>query len=557
MKYKKFRRRIKNSFLGPYLIPVYRKLMVVENKPSNNSATFPESDSRLLLSESLTPSKALIKDLDLSYSRKLVDFEKTTAVLSFKKDTLNMWPMLRHLIWVRYQLKYKKNNNFKKANPFKIFLGSEWTTDIHEAYNFTSTEDLPQEDVELLFFVNQNGTEQAEIEGKIYHRITDPIFEKASQSYKCKKVQVIKNSNVFDDEYHFDTERLLPPLLRTIGYAQDIVIPNNLTNGLKNKLSDLDISNKDVNDASEWFFHAYNIYKSVLLKLKPKAVFFVGFDYHMPLSLAARELGIKAVDIQHGVQIGWSPVYNHWTRFPKQGYDMLPTDFFVWGKYDKTQLEALMPHSSVHISGFPWVEKQQDFFEPDTSFVEQWLSKHADKKVGIFTLQDQPSLPEEFIKLSQVLDDYIWLVKRHPKHPNINTDAIEGTYLSSVELDKLPLFSLMKYVSLNVTECSTSVIEANYFGVKSICFGVKGFEDYKHFIEERSVYHLNLEEDIIVNEPQAHPDSDIQQENDSMVSCVYLPSESLSAFLNSDTIDMNVIRSDVNIDHVLSELLSK
>ncbi|MGR5238564.1 hypothetical protein [Vibrio alfacsensis] len=535
--------------------------MVIESKPLGNASMLPVHDPEPSPAKPLSPLKATKNNLDLGYSRKLVNFEKTTPVLSFKKESLNMWPMLRHLIWVRYQLKYKNNNNFKKANPFKVFLGTEWTEDITEAYNFMSTDDLPEEDVDLLFFVNQNGTEQAEIEGKVYHRITDPIFESASKNYKCKKIQIIKNSNVFDDDYHFTTERLLPPLLRTIGYAQDIITPNSLINGLKNELGDLDISNKDINEASEWFFHAYNIYKKVLLKLKPKAVFFVGFDYHMPLSLAARELGIKAVDVQHGVQIGWSPVYNHWTRFPKKGYDMLPTDFFVWGEYDKTQLEALMPHSSVHISGFPWVKKQQGFFESDTSFVEQWLSKHTDKKVGIFTLQDQPSLPEEFVKLSQALDDYIWLVKRHPKHPNINTDSIEGCYLSSAEVDKLPLFSLMKYVTLNVTECSTSVIEANYFGVKSICFGVKGFEDYKYFIEERSVFHLNLEEDIIVNETQAHSDSGIQkedaQENGSTVSGVYLPSESLSAFLNSDTIDMNVIQSDVNIDYVLSELLSK
>ncbi|MFS1874876.1 hypothetical protein [Enterovibrio norvegicus] len=536
--------------------------MVTQNKPLENSSWLPKSDP-----VKLPPSSSVVKKrhLDLDYSKKLINFEQTTAVLSFKKDTLNMWPMLRHLIWVRYQLKYKKNNNFNKANPFKIFLGPEWTEDIKEAYDFSSIDDLLKEDVDFLFFVNQNGTEQVEIEDKIYHRITDPIYEKASKKYKCKKIQIIRNSNVFDDDYHFETERLLPPLLRTIGYAQDIFIPNNLTNGLKNKLSELAISHKDVNDASEWFFHAYNMYRVVLTKLNPKAVFFVGFDYHMPLSLAARELGIRAIDIQHGVQIGWSPVYNHWTRFPKKGYDMLPTDFFVWGEYDKNKLESLMPHSKVHISGFPWLKKQQGFFEADTSFVEKWLSKYSDKKVGVFTLQDQPSLPEEFIKLSQVLDDYVWLVKRHPKHQNINTDMIEGTYLSNVKLDKLPLFSLMKYVSLNVTECSTSVIEANYFGVKSICFGIKGFEDYKNFIEERSVYHFNLEEDIIENEPQTSLDGNIQredvqedaQENDSVVSYAHSPSESLLYFLNSDTINMNVIQSNVNIDHVLAEFVSR
>ncbi|MBD3843934.1 MAG: hypothetical protein IE909_19080, partial [Campylobacterales bacterium] len=126
----------------------------------------------------------------------------------------------------------------------------------------------------------------------------------------------------------------------------------------------------------------------------------MGFEFHLALSAAARDLGIRAVDVQHGLQTGWGPLYKWWEEIPPVGYNTLPTDFLVWGQRDKQHLEkeiALKNKSNVHVIGFPWIKKQFDFTDKLNSRV---VNKLDDYKVKVLiSLQHQDNIPLKFIQL--------------------------------------------------------------------------------------------------------------------------------------------------------------
>ena len=51
----------------------------------------------------------------------------------------------------------------------------------------------------------------------------------------------------------------------------------------------------------------------------------------MALSLACSRLKINLVDYQHGSQNDFHPMYSNWNSVPKEGYEIIPDYFWMWG----------------------------------------------------------------------------------------------------------------------------------------------------------------------------------------------------------------------------------
>ncbi|MCV6604160.1 MAG: hypothetical protein OIF34_02575, partial [Porticoccaceae bacterium] len=261
-------------------------------------------------------------------------------------------------------------------NTSKVYISRDWQQHYREQLPVKTLEDLAQQEpdsqaCDFLFFTNLRGTEQTRIDGRIYNRITDPVFEVARTLGSAKKVEVIKSVGEIWPHREHDVELLLPPLLRKVGYAALTDYPKDFFARVDKLLPEAKFNEKHYNDCVEWFFHQRDYYLQLLQQYRPKVVFFVGFDYHYALVCAAKELGIETVDLQHGVQAGWSPVYNHWQAVPQQGYSLLPDTFWVWGEYDAGKIRETfghMPKSAGNhpescgvralVGGFPWLDRQ-------------------------------------------------------------------------------------------------------------------------------------------------------------------------------------------------------
>lgn len=438
---------------------------------------------------------------DLLLSNKLLSFERSFPVNSLESGNKNgdmlLWPFFRHLLWVRCQATYK-GKNAAAVNTSKMYISEEWQRHYKKCLPAKALDELEVDSLDFLFFTNLRGTEQTMVNDHIYNRITDPVFEVASRLGKAKKVEVIKSIGEVHPKRIHDADLILPPLLRKIGYAALTDVPKDFVKRVNQLLPEAKFADNNYNDCIEWFFHQRDFYTELLQRYNPKVIFFVGFDYHYALVSAAKALGVHSVDLQHGVQAGWSPVYNHWQVVPEGGYEMLPDTFWVWGDYDARKIVNNFDCDNVDaiVGGFPWLDRQSDFLlekQPDS------LKKIAkDKKIGILTLQDQTEFPQLFERIVvQTVDQIQWIIKRHPKHKNINLSRIKGKALFGKDFDQVSFLTLIRTADIHLTECSTAVIEADYFGVPSVVTGEQGILNYSDFIDQGTVHHVETADEFV------------------------------------------------------------
>lgn len=428
---------------------------------------------------------------DVEYSLELLEFKKSFPVNNIKYKDEIFWPVLRHFLWVRLQHAYKGSKNISNVNPVKTFVNKDWCDNFRTNYHFSDYDDLGgANELDYLFFTNLRGTEQTKVDGKIYNRITDPVFEKALEVGVAEKIELIKSHGEVELNRIHTPTFVIPPLVRKIGRSNYLSVPKDLYKQLKLKVPSAEFDERSMIEAVEWFFHARDIYKTILMQKKPKVVFYVGFDYYYPLALAAKELGIKSVDLQHGVQGGWSPLYNHWSEIPPGGYSVLPDYFWVWGEHDYNAIKLNFDCEQVSpiIGGFRWVDRQFDFLDELPKTITGRLVK--DKLVGVITLQDQQSFPQLFAEIiEKTSDSVVWIVKRHPKFKSINLRGLKGIIIGQT-VDELPFANYMKHADIHLTECSTAVLEAGYFGVRNFVSGKQGYENYSDFIKNGTVTHV-------------------------------------------------------------------
>lgn len=502
-----------------------KAVKLVDSMNSDELKRFNKSRSPLLLVDSRKPDKKVVtsgkavnsgkvanitRTDDLSLAQKLLNFERNFPVNSLQGGDaapgLLLWPFFRHLFWVRCQATYK-GKNAATVNTSKFYISRDWQQHYRQQLPVKKLEDVETQSCDFLFFTNLRGTEQTRIDGRIYNRITDPVFEVARTLGRAKKVEVIKSIGEIWPHREHDVELLLPPLLRQVGYAALTDYPKDFFEKVDKLLPEAKFNEKHYNDCVEWFFHQRDYYLHLLQCYNPKVVFFVGFDYHYALVCAAKQLGIETVDLQHGVQAGWSPVYNHWQAVPQQGYSLLPDTFWVWGDYDAGKIRETFGHNSdvsgvrALVGGFPWLDRQKDFVnESLPKPLHKLVEARADelgRKIGLLTLQDQTTFPLLFKQIIEQSSDCItWLIKRHPKHRNIDLSAIKGKALYGKEFDSVSFLTLIRAVDIHLTECSTAVIEADYFGVPSVVTGEQGILNYSDFIEQGTVHYIKSAEEL-------------------------------------------------------------
>lgn len=401
-----------------------------------------------------------------------------------------IWPVFRFEFWRTLRAVYEARDN--KINPQKPVLPPGWEKEYRERCGAISIDELPTDSpLDFLFFVNQRGVEQFSGPDGIYNRITDPVFEAARTVGTAQKIELLKSRGPVETNRVHPPIYLLPPQLRSVGHMQLLDAPSNFGGMLHATFPAIKFRDSDVREIVEWYFHQYDIYRQILTRMRPKCVFFMGFEFHLALSHAAADLGIKSVDLQHGTQTGWGPLYKWWNEMPPEGYKMLPDYFCVWGKRDFDHLSETIPgakHQPI-IGGFPWIERQKDLGDPVSDALK---AKFADaEKVILVTLQHQNDVPEILTAtIAQSPSNYLWLLRKHPKgrSPKASGVLAGKNVVISPEIDNVVLSHLLPLVDVHMTAGSTVVLEADYFGVPSIVWDVTGVENYEEMIEEGFVH---------------------------------------------------------------------
>lgn len=237
-------------------------------------------------------------------------------------------------------------------------------------------------------------------------------------------------------------------------------------------------------------------FKGILVNLNPKIASLVSYYgiEGMAFILACRELNIRCVDLQHGLQGDLHVAYGRWNKVPENGYELLPDYFWCWSSADAAAIQrwsqAVFNNHVPLIGGNPWLDFWKDSSNKLVVIYDQKLQKavpgFSDNKNILVTLQsnlDDPETLKPILDAVATLDERLfWWIRLHPcmldKRDEI-CDIFNTCGGLNFDIDMatdFPLYTLLRHVDIHVTHSSSTVIEAESFGVPSVLLSEYGAE---------------------------------------------------------------------------------
>ena len=232
-----------------------------------------------------------------------------------------------------------------------------------------------------------------------------------------------------------------------------------------------------------------NFFVSKLRQVRPKLVFttcYYSID-SWALMAACHELGIITVDLQHGQQGSLHQAYGLWGEIPVNGYEIMPNYFWNWRKEDSEAIMQWASGTSKHEAfavGNLWINEWIQDESEIVQLYDQILNESIDESVDLnllFTvhLDYLPEFQWEVIRRSP--SNWKWWIRLHPSQLDL-IDKVKnfvGETRCQVDIDlatSLPLYALLRMVNIHFTGWSSTMIEAEQMGVKSIFMDPKGMD---------------------------------------------------------------------------------
>lgn len=259
----------------------------------------------------------------------------------------------------------------------------------------------------------------------------------------------------------------------------------------------------------EFFCHYFD---RILFIIKPKLVFIVSYYYDgsMALIYACKKLGIKTVDIQHGIQNEHHLSYGSWSKVPKVGFNSLPDFFNVWSEFEYKNINTWSQHCETHkamITGNIFLEKWKDPNDKTVGVYDQLIQTRLDKSKKTILYSKSPQTEssdmrgELYTCIKNTQDKFNWLIRLHPAMRDKKREVIEELHRAGIfhfEIDlssSYPLFSILRNIDIHITEQSSVVIEAAEFNVYSIITSRYGEEIYQNLIKKnKAIFAYNFDE---------------------------------------------------------------
>lgn len=447
------------------------------------------------------------KKLDKNMFSQITNFAHSYSVNSIKVDNEYIWPYLRAHLWTNINYVSIGNSKFRVINPYSVQQGHQNNlpffkrAELKELYNIHEVNeiDLGIKPIDFLFVTSLNAAEQVVLENKqIYNRIADPLLEVAMDIGNSKRLEMVKaNTPALKKVKSYTHKPLLifSPYISKSGYFEKLNLHRAFYPLFKIKIPSQVINQTIMRSLVDWEMHTRDYYIEMLKSLNPKVILFNGYHYYAPLISAADSLGIVTVDIQHGLQVGWNPLYNNWDEMPKEGYQGLPDYFAVWGKKEYENIKDTFngtKHQPI-ILGNLWFQRQKNELQ---DMGKAFKKKVQSYKIKIlFAMQNQDEIPEFFQDIiNKSPKDILWIVRHHPKGKKFKAKDFSETnqenILLSKEIDQASWSQLFQYIDITISEGSTIALEADGFGSYNIITSEEGKANYLEEIEDEKFFYV-------------------------------------------------------------------
>lgn len=317
-------------------------------------------------------------------------------------------------------------------------------------------------------------TERKSIKGKYFNKLLDPIIDELGRD-KVLYIETPAPSLYSVKKMH--TENIVcHDLLTLLSAAVAVILQMFIRKKymvqnepiLKAIQREYGLQIDDVKQIK--FFDAQRrVFNLLFRKIKPKAILLSEYyGSNLPAIKAAKELGIKVIEFQHGVIGKEHPAYNLGIELDK-GY--FPDYLLVFGRKEIETFNdsRFIEPENVYPVGSFYIEYIRENYKPESNLGEQLKNYKKSVAVTLDWMMEKHAI--EFVCQAANLDKTIFylLVPRKPQEKHYST--LNPPDNVTVIKDK-NFYELMAYVDFHSTVYSTCALEAPSLGVQNILINI-------------------------------------------------------------------------------------
>jgi len=410
----------------------------------------------------------------------------------------------------------EKNKNFSLNKIYKIIS-------TYPKYYFFLLNDWRNEQIKTnrkcdFIFLSRTTARRYKKHGSFYDIFVDPILDQLQKSgFKSLTLERATNN-----QYKFPRYR---PSLNIEQKINKIMFTNYMMNKIKIKtIPDW------IKECFDWFkdncddslnlknfiFHLalfedlVKYFQNIFKMANPKIFFVINWYnlFSMASVFAANRCNIKTVDLQHGYISDFHYAYCHWTKYPPNGFEILPKYFWTWGKVFSDNIldtnKQMISVKNVIIGGNLWINK---WLDNDGLFDNELKQARGLKKLGskviLITLQRLVPIEKIIDLVKSSPKEWVYLLRVHPSMLN-KLKEIQSLFReiknNNIEFEmssKIPLYALFQVCDVHITGWSSSSVEAIPFGLHTIVIDHEGRESYEKCIDNGFITFATQKDEII------------------------------------------------------------
>ncbi len=443
--------------------------------------------------------------------KKVMKIERNEKFRELEIDKINVWPLLRRTLWTQLQNTSKKRNHVILESNIFHFLKSFLAKIVNLARS-------SNKEASYLFFSSPIYLQLLK-NGNYFDRIIDPLiyslntpksFEKYYIKFISPAIKLQFSSTVFVSAKtkNLQINSYDLNILNNIACEVDLE-PKSLVNAFQKSLRQFNASFKTANE--------------FLIKHRNVKIIYVVCWYNptmMGIVAAAKKLGIKVIDVQHGKQGKFNAMYSGWRHIShKEKYVMMPDYFWCWGEPSAKQMLKTSKDRKTHIpfvGGYPWI----DYWKQNEKFKVKNKSLFQEKNIKKILVTLQPIvwsetklIPDFILEFMRKNDkSYYFIFRLHPNN-KVKMKEIKKYFVGisnsnfCFDNSKLDLYALFDEVDFHITRFSSTCFEASLFQVKTLLYGKDSFELYKdEILDEQFYWTSGCKDDLelFLNDTKSH-----------------------------------------------------
>ena len=420
--------------------------------------------------------------------------EQSFDVNTVKYNDLMLWPLIRLTL---YQQLYHPQKNYTRQT-------------VQENKKFYVLGLKPKEKETLQtqkntdFLMFSRLEDHQDIGGKLYNTHIDPMIELLKEKgHSYFKIELPTHNHNQQTLPRFEPTFFLNPV--QINHKTDTT--QSIDNFAEVQQVIMDLSSVHIDERlfieqacviGEW----QTYFTDLLTVINPRTVFIVCYYYLIAMALirSCKKRRIAVVDIQHGSYGDYHGTYTHWTKIPDEGYDLLPSYFWCWGRSSKNSIEKWYSPGSVHhlpiVGGNLWIAK---WIEQEVSVIDNNVSiffeklKQKEKTILIAMSSNEYKLPKHVLDAMRCSpQSWQWLVRLHPRCRTAKDKTQIRKIFQEQKIDNYeieysstrPLLELLKRCDHVLIFFSSVFYEAFAFNVQTIVIDPSGFKYYETDIQK-------------------------------------------------------------------------